>query len=155
MRVLPILMLVVAGCSSATTLPSVVDVAGGASAAAHRGLVVKVATATKPPIHLQKGTMDAFAVEGKEESASVRNVTVRPDVGSLPIDATLCQTNPSTGQCLSAPSPSLKVNVNHNQVVVFSVFLTATGSIAKGTVRVDFTEKGALVGSGKVAVTTK
>ncbi len=99
--------------------------------------------------------MAAFAVEAKEKSASVRNVTVRPDVASLPIDATLCQTKPSTGQCLNAPSPSLKVNINHNQAVVFSVFLTATGSISKGTVGVEFTEKGALIGSGKVAVTTK
>jgi hypothetical protein len=149
------LMLVVAGCSSATTLPGAVDVLGGASAAAHKGLVVKVATDTKPPIHLQKGTATAFAVEAKEESAAVRNVTVQVDVTNLPIDATLCQTNPATGQCLSAPSPSIEMNIRHNQVVAFSVFLTATGSISKGTVRVDFTEKGTLIGSGKVAVTTK
>lgn len=152
MRVLPILMLVVAGCSNSATQPGGTNVAG---AAAKSGLIVKVATATKPPIHLQEGTMAAFAVEAKEKSASVRSVTVRPDVASLPIDATLCQTNPSTGQCLNAPSPSLKVNINHNQAVVFSVFLTATGSISKGTVGVEFTEKRALIGSGKVAVTTK
>ena len=144
-----------AGCSSSTTLPGVVGVAGGASAAAHKGLVVKVATVTKPPIHVQKGTTGAFAVEAKEESTAVRNVAVQVDVAKLPIDGTLCQTNPSTGQCLSAPGPSLEINIRHNQVVAFSVFLTATGSISKGTVSVNFTDKNALIGSGKVTVTTK
>ena len=155
MRVLPILMLVVAGCSSSANLPGGTNIAAAARAAAKSGLVVKVATAGKQPIHLQTGEMSAFAVFAKEQSAAVRNVTVRSNVGNLPLDATLCQSNPSTGQCLNAPSPSLEVNIRHNQAVTFSVFLTATGSISKGTVRVEFTEKGALLGSGKVTVTTK
>jgi hypothetical protein len=151
---LPVLMLFIAGCSS-SALPGAVNADGSASLAPHGGgLVVKIATAEKPPIHMRKGGTSAFAVAAKDESAAYRNVTVQVSVGKLPLGAALCQSN-EVGQCLSAPSASVRASIRHNEVATFSVFLTATGSIALGTVRVDFYEKGALIGSGNVTVTTK
>jgi hypothetical protein len=147
-------MLFVAGCSSSTALPGAVNADGSARAPAHGGLLVKIATAEKPPIHLRKGEPSAFAVAAKDESAAYRNVTVSVNVGKLPIGAALCQSN-EAGQCLSAPSSSVQLSIRHNAVVTFSVFLTVTGSIPKGTIRVDFTQKAALIGSGNVTVTTE
>jgi hypothetical protein len=155
MRTVPAIALLVAGCSSVASPPNVISVPPSARQAAKSGFLVDVATATKPPIHLPKGGSGAFAVLAEDKSAADRNVIVQVDAGSLPIDAMLCQTVPN-GQCKSAPTPlPLELNMGHNQPVSFSVFLTATDSIALGTVTVNFTQKGALLGSGKVTVTTK
>ncbi len=151
---LPVLLLFIAGCSSSTALPGAVSADRNARAPAHGGLVVKIATAEKPPIHLRKGGTSAFAVAAKDESTAYRNLTVQVNVGKLPIGAALCQSN-EAGQCLSSPSSSVRATIRHNAVATFSVFLSATGSIDLGTVRVDFTEKGALIGSGSVTISTK
>jgi hypothetical protein len=161
MKILPVLALLLAGCASSMPLPGAVTVAGSTGAAASPAgantghLVLKIATATKPPLHIAIGSSGAFAILAKNNSISDQHVTVSFDVGKLPINATLCESNPQTGQCLAAPSATLELKILHGQAPTFSAFLTPTKAISLGTVRVEFTQKSAVLGSGKVTVTTK
>jgi hypothetical protein len=50
---------------------------------------------------------------------------------TMPLTATVCQTNPSTGQCLAPPAPSVTTTINQNQNTTWTVFLTASGTIAQ------------------------
>jgi hypothetical protein len=48
---------------------------------------------------------------------------------SLPLTATLCQTDPITGQCLSPPSTGVEFSVGHDQSTTWTAFLSAHGDI--------------------------
>jgi hypothetical protein len=89
---------------------------------------------------------------------------VRLSDSSLPLTATVCQTDPNTGQCLSPPSSSVPVTVNHNQNTTWTAFLTANGTIpvdpAHSRVYFEFYDDnlgspGTIRGSTNVAVTTQ
>jgi hypothetical protein len=75
--------------------------------------------------------------------------------------ATVCQTNPTTGQCLAPPTGSITVNVINNATPTFGIFVEASGPIADNAltnrVIVDFVEPGGngiVLGSTSVAVRT-
>lgn len=59
-------------------------------------------------------------------------ITVSADTGStsLPVVLTVCQTNPSTGACLSPPGASTTSTLNTNSVATYSVFVRGTGNVA-------------------------
>jgi hypothetical protein len=156
MRLLPVLMLFVAGCSSLAPLPGAVNDAGGSAiASAKKGLVVKVATASKQPIQIKVGGVGAFAVLAKNKSAALNGIIVSVNVGDLPMSGVLCQTS-ANGQCAAPPNSSiLQVNIAHNQALTFAVFLTPTDKISKGTVKVQFLKGKTVIASGHVTVTTK
>jgi hypothetical protein len=85
-------------------------------------------------------------------------VVVSPN--SLPLTATVCQTNPNTGQCLSTPSASVTTTINQNQNTTWSAFLQATGQIladpAHNRVFFQFVDSNGVVrGSTSTAVTTQ
>ena len=79
--------------------------------------------------------------------------------GSLQGNVSICQTNPGTGACLAAPTPSLSTTVNGGQTVTFSAFLTSNGmpipfDPANRRLLVHFRQAGIPVGSASVAVRT-
>jgi hypothetical protein len=74
-------------------------------------------------------------VASKNQSGqSYPSITVKTSTGpnpTLPVQVTLCQTNPSTGQCLAAPAPTVTIAPFANGATPsFSVFVTATAAIA-------------------------
>jgi DNA-binding beta-propeller fold protein YncE len=106
------------------------------------------------------GGSAAFAVASINAGAA-GTVTVGVDTGSvtLPLTVNVCATNPTTGACLAAPTPSLTHSYQPNTSQTYSVFLTASAPIAlaPATARVflrflDTT--GASHGSTSVAVET-
>jgi len=46
---------------------------------------------------------------------------------NLPLTLTICQTNPSTGACLTTPAPSVSANVTSGQTLTFTIFVTGQG----------------------------
>jgi streptogramin lyase len=79
---------------------------------------------------------------------------------SLPITATVCQTNPQTAACLATPSASVTATINNNQTSTWAAFLTASGAVnpdpAANRVFFEFVDSGGIVrGSTSTAVTTQ
>jgi YVTN family beta-propeller protein len=102
----------------------------------------------------------AFAV-ASVNAGSGANLTLSTDTGdaTLPITVSLCETNPSTGQCLAPPSATLALSFAPNATPTFSFFVVASGDVpfSPGTSRifVRFTDAGGTShGSTSVAVTT-
>ena len=60
-------------------------------------------------------------------------ITASADDGGagLPVNLSICQTNPSTGQCTNpaTPGPSATVAVANNQTVTFTVFAKGAGTV--------------------------
>ncbi len=109
------------------------------------------------------GGQSAFVVAASNGSSqSFPSITVSTSTGSnpsLPVVVTLCQTNPSTGQCLAAPAPTVTLtSFAPGANASFSVFATATAAIANNPanqIYVLFKNPGGTVeGSTNVAVDT-
>ena len=124
--------------------------------------VVATASGTNT-VTVPVGGSSAFAVAADNESgSSYPSVIVKTTTGSnpsLPVQLTICQTNPSTGQCLAAPGTTVTVAPFANGATpVFSVFVTATAAIASSPsnqIDVLFTNpSGTLLGTASVLVVT-
>jgi hypothetical protein len=109
------------------------------------------------------GGTSAFTVAAENQSgASYPSITVKTSTGtntSLPVQMTICQTNPSSGQCLAAPAPTVTLApFAEDANATFSVFVTATAAIASNPnneVFVLFTNpSGSVLGSASVEVVT-
>jgi virginiamycin B lyase len=79
---------------------------------------------------------------------------------SLPVTATVCQTDPKTAVCLATPSASVTTTIDNGQTPTWAAFLTASGTVnldpAINRVFFEFVDSGGIVrGSTSVAVTTK
>jgi streptogramin lyase len=79
---------------------------------------------------------------------------------SLPITATVCQTDPSTSACLATPSASVTATINNGQTPTWAAFLTASGTViadpANNRVFFQFVDSSGIVrGSTSTAVTTQ
>jgi hypothetical protein len=102
----------------------------------------------------------AFAVATVNVGAS-GSITATPTApSSLPLTLSICQTDPTSGQCISAIGPSVTTTINANATPTFAIFGTASGAItfAPGTSRisVQFSDSGGIVrGSTSVAVQTQ
>jgi len=104
----------------------------------------------------------AFAVATSNVGASgaITASALVPNGVVLPLTLTICQTNPSTGQCLAPPASSATVTINTGDQPTFSVFATASGAIANldaaNRIAVQFTDAtGVIRGSTSVAVQTQ
>jgi hypothetical protein len=91
-------------------------------------------------------------------------VVVTADTGNaaLPLELTLCQTNPTNGQCINptTPAPSVMTQINAGQTPTYTVFGKANGPISfnPGLHRINVrfkTQAGGTVGSTSVAVQTQ
>ena len=110
-------------------------------------------------IHVPSGGSNAFAV-ATTDLGTGGTILVAADTGSinLPVSLSICQTNPSTAQCLAAPTSTVTHSFTTNETPTFSVFATATGPIAANAavdrVFVHFTDAsgGTVRGSTSVAI---
>jgi hypothetical protein len=103
----------------------------------------------------------AFAVATVNLGISA-TITATADTGSatLPIALSLCQTNPTTGACLSPAAASVATLINANATPTFGIFVGGSGTVADspGTNRVfvRFRDSaGTLRGATSVAVRTR
>ena len=108
-----------------------------------------------------KGT-GVFSVAAVNRGAGA-TITVAADTGSatLPVRIALCQTNPSTGQCVNPIVPTaspLVTTINANATRTFGIFITGTSTFALAANRifVRFKDAGGVTrGSTSVAVRTR
>jgi hypothetical protein len=112
-------------------------------------------------LHVPSGGAGAFAVASVNVGAT-GSLTVSADLGgaALPIAVNVCETNPSTAQCLAPPAATVQVSINANSTPTFSVFANASGTVpfapAASRVFLRFADAaGAPHGSTSVAVTTE
>jgi virginiamycin B lyase len=148
---------------SATVTPGVNQLLLSASTTATPDVIALVATATSDGIlHISGTAADgAFAVATANVGAG-GSITASANTGgtTLPIELSICQTNPVTAVCLAPAGPSASGTIVANGTPTFSVFATATGSIpfAPGSSRifVQFSDSsGVIRGSTSVAVETQ
>jgi len=118
----------------ATYVPGVnsVDLAFGATATAD--VIALAATSSNDGIvriPLSSNGAGAFAVASANVGATGA-LTVTADFGgaSLPVSTLLCQTDPTSGQCLAPPAASVPVTITANATPTFSIFATAGASVA-------------------------
>jgi hypothetical protein len=159
-------MPVVFGCANATpamSVPGVNTLLLSASATPVPDIVALAATLNNDGIVNLTGATGTgvFAVATANVGASGM-VTASADTGaaSPPVTIALCQTNPTTGQCISAIGPSVTTQINANATPTFGIFVTGTGSVpfapAVNRVFVRFQDNaGATRGSTSVAVRTR
>jgi hypothetical protein len=134
-----------------------------ASATAVPDIVALAATTTNDGIVNVPGTngTGAFAVATVNVGAS-GSITASADTGSasLPVSIFLCQTDPATGQCISAIGPSVTTTINANAIPTFGIFVQGGGNVpfdpAANRIFVRFKDAGAVTrGSTSVAVRTQ
>jgi hypothetical protein len=109
-------------------------------------------------IPVASGSTGAFAVAA--DNGTLKNYPAAEAIvqtGTLPLLGTICQTNPSNGQCLSTPASAINAPFTAGESETFSVFLTSQGTaIVNGTVTVTFQDgSGNTLGSASVIVNTQ
>jgi photosystem II stability/assembly factor-like uncharacterized protein len=102
----------------------------------------------------------AFAVATVNVGAS-GSIIASADTGgvSLPVNLSICQTNPGTGACLGSPGNTVTTTINANDTPTFAVFVQGSGNVpfdpAANRVFVRFNSGGVTRGSTSVAVRTQ
>lgn len=128
------------------------------SPTASSGFEVQAATASGNgivTIGQASGSEAAFAVEAENNTANnFPNGQIIVNVGTLALTAQICETNPSNGQCMSAPAGSpFPDSFTAGQTETFSVFLQSEGSPVNGPVTVTFEDNaGNVLGQATVTV---
>ena len=72
----------------------------------------------------------AFAVATVNLGAT-ETITASADTGAaiLPVNVFLCETNPATGQCISAIGPTVTTAINANATPTFGIFVEGNGTV--------------------------
>lgn len=124
-------------------------------------IVALAATPTGDGILSLPGTngSNAFSV-ATVNVGSTDTITASADAGSLPVFLSICETNPDTGACLSAPASETTSSVNADATPTYSVFVTGNGNVpsdpANNRINVVFRDAGGAVrGATSVAVRTQ
>lgn len=130
-----------------TDLPLVFGCTGAAPAASLPGLntILLSATATQPPdivalaltpsgdgvVRLPGIGQPAAFVVATFNVGSDATITASADTGisTLPVTLTICQTNPSTGACLSAATPTVTLDIPADATPTFGVFANSTAPV--------------------------
>ena len=104
---------------------------------------------------------NGFAIATANVGASA-TVTASATIGAadLPVAISLCQTESSTGACMTAPATSVTAMITANATPTFSVFVQGSGTVpfqpAANRIFVQFEDAGgAIRGSTSVAVRTQ
>jgi hypothetical protein len=133
-----------------------------ASATPVPDIVALAATAQNDGILHITGTSgsNAFAAATVNVGASAISATANTGAVTLPLTITLCQTNPTTGQCISAIAPSAAFTINTNATPTVAIFATASGAVPfvpqTNRIFVEFSDANGVVrGSTSVAVETQ
>ena len=152
-----------ANAAPAVSLPGINTLLLSASATPVPDIIALAATLNNDGIVNVPGVTGSgvFAVATANVGAG-GTVTASADTGaaSLPVTIAICQTNPTTGQCISAIAPSVTTLINANATPTFGIFVTGTGNVpfdpAVNRVFVRFRDNaGATRGSTSVAVRTQ
>jgi len=126
-------------------------------------VVALAATAQNDAILHITGTTgsNAFAVATVNVGAT-GSITATATTGAvtLPLAISLCQTDPTSGQCISSVGPSVTTTINANATPTFAIFATASGTVPfvpqTNRIFVEFSDANAVVrGSTSVAVETQ
>jgi hypothetical protein len=134
-----------------------------ASATPVPDIVALAATTTNDGIVNVPGTNGAaaFAVATVNVGAS-GTITASADTGStvLPMAINLCETNPTTGQCISTIGSTVITQINANATPTFGIFVQGNGNVsfdpATNRIFVRFKDSGNITrGSTSVAVRTQ
>jgi hypothetical protein len=134
-----------------------------ASATPVPDILALAATTTNDGIVNIPGTTGtgAFAVATVNVGAG-GSITASADTGSasLPVNISLCQTDPATGQCISAVGSSATTQINANETPTFGIFVAGNGPVpfdpATNRIFVRFKDGGGVTrGSTSVAVRTQ
>jgi hypothetical protein len=134
-----------------------------ASATPVPDIVALAATASNDGILHITGTTgsNAFAVATVNVGASASiTATANTGTATLPLAISLCQTNPTTGQCISSIGSTVTATINSNATPTFAIFATASGSVPfvpqTNRIFVEFSDANQVVrGSTSVAVQTE
>ena len=133
-----------------------------ASAIPVANIVALAATATHDGIVNISGATGAgaFAVATVNVGASGLVRPRTPGNAALPVNIFLCQTEPSTGQCISAIGSSVVTTINSDATPTFGIFVQSNGNVAfdpaGNRIFVRFRDSGAVTrGSTSVAVRTQ
>jgi virginiamycin B lyase len=103
----------------------------------------------------------AFAVATVNLGSSATiTATANTGTATLPLTISLCQTNPSTGQCISPVSSSATTTIAVNATPTFAIFVAANGPVpfdpANARINVQFADNNNVVrGETSVAVETQ
>jgi hypothetical protein len=147
----------------APTLPGIDTLLLSASPTPVPDIVALAATANNNGIVVIPGPSGsgAFAVATVNVGASA-SITASADTGNttLPVSVSVCQTNPVTGQCLSAPGPTVTTLISANDTPTFAVFAQGSATIpfdpANNRIFVRFKDAaGVTRGATSVAVRTQ
>lgn len=133
-----------------------------ASATPVPDIVALVATQTNDGIvHIPGDTMTGIFAVATVNVGAGGAMTVSTDTGgaSLPATISLCETNPTTGVCLAAPTSGVSTQITANATPTFGIFVAGGGSIpfdaAVNRVLVSFRDTGGVTrGATTVAVRT-
>jgi hypothetical protein len=126
-------------------------------------VIALAATAQNDGIVHISGTPNqgAFAVATFNLGSS-DTITVAANTGavSLPVTITICQTNPTTGQCLQSPAANVTTTIGSNATPTFAIFAAASAAVpfdpANNRIFVTFSDSGSNVrGKTSVAVVTQ
>ena len=149
------------GAPPAATVSGIDTLALTVSAGPTADIIAISATPTNNGIvEIPNGGAGAFAVASTNIGASdTITVSINTGVAVLPLTATICQTDSTSGQCLAPPAPQLSLAYDSGTVPTFSVFLTASGPIdflpATSRIFVQFTDATKTIrGATSVAVET-
>jgi hypothetical protein len=163
------------GCANASPAPSITGVNTllySISTTPVPDVIALGATASNDGILHISGSngVGAFAVATFNlEAASAITASANTGGASLPLSLAICQTNPASGQCLSAAGPSVTTTItqgcicsssNANSTPTFSIFAGAAGVVpfdpANNRIFLQFTDpSGAVRGETSVAVETQ
>jgi hypothetical protein len=126
-------------------------------------IVALAATTTNDGIVNIPGTngTGAFAVATVNVGATGA-ITASADAGglALPVNISLCQTDPASGQCISGIGPSVTTQIDANTTPTFGIFVQGNGNVpfnpATNRIFVRFKDGGGVTrGSTSVAVRTQ
>ncbi|WP_421789113.1 S8 family serine peptidase [Hyphobacterium sp.] len=152
------------GCENGRTASPVLGVTTMTLTAAAEATADVISIASTPTANgilaIPTGNARAFSVAAVNIGAG-QTVTVTPGTGGIPIPALtvleICETNPATGQCISARGASVNVNFANNETRTFTVFVRANAAVdfipAQNRVVITFTNgANTTVGATSVAV---
>ena len=153
-------------CNNASPAPNIIGLNTllfSASATPVPDIVALAATLTNDGVVNIPGTngTGAFSVATVNVGAS-GSITASADTGSaaLPVNILLCETNPATGQCISAIGSGVTTQINGNATPTFAIFVQGNDNVpfdpAGNRIFVRFKDSGNVTrGSTSVAVRTQ
>jgi hypothetical protein len=154
------------GCGSSTNAPAISGVStlllSGATSPVPDVVALGATTTNDGILHITGTTGSAAFAVATVDLGATGVITVTANTGSvtLPLAINVCETVPSSGACMAAPTSSVTTTINANATPTFAFFGTASGAIpfapAANRIFATFTDStNGVRGSTSVAVETQ